>query len=69
EPGPVGGPYAVGGVRIGSPICEDSWYEDVAKGFGGPGRRRGPALAGVRVTGRAGRWTLSDAICCAMWIT
>ncbi|WP_412505828.1 NAD+ synthase [Roseovarius sp. SYSU LYC5161] len=31
EPGPVGGPYAVGGVRIGSPICEDSWYEDVAE--------------------------------------
>ena len=26
---PVGGPYAVDGVRIGSPICEDSWHEDV----------------------------------------
>jgi len=30
-PGPVGGPYAVDGVRIGSPICEDSWYEDVCE--------------------------------------
>ncbi|MEM9497721.1 MAG: NAD+ synthase [Pseudomonadota bacterium] len=27
--GPVGGPYAVDDVRIGSPICEDSWHEDV----------------------------------------
>ncbi len=26
---PVGGPYAVGNVRVGSPICEDSWHEDV----------------------------------------
>ena len=31
EPGPVTGPYTVDGVRIGSPICEDSWYEDVAE--------------------------------------
>ncbi|TNF22534.1 MAG: NAD+ synthase [Rhodobacteraceae bacterium] len=29
--GPLGGPYAVGGLRIGSPICEDAWYEDVAE--------------------------------------
>ncbi len=29
--GPVNGPYAVSGLRIGSPICEDSWYEDVAE--------------------------------------
>jgi len=29
--GPVAGPYAVGGVRIGSPICEDSWFADVAE--------------------------------------
>src|SRR6056297_3524469 len=28
-PGDVGGPYVVDGVRIGSPICEDSWHEDV----------------------------------------
>ncbi|MDD9724926.1 NAD+ synthase [Roseovarius sp. SK2] len=27
--GDVMGPYAVGNVRIGSPICEDSWHEDV----------------------------------------
>jgi NAD+ synthase len=31
ESGPVNGPYTVDGVRIGSPICEDSWYEDVAE--------------------------------------
>ena len=29
DAGPLGGPYAVGNVRIGSPICEDSWHEDV----------------------------------------
>ncbi|MWD30056.1 NAD+ synthase [Aquicoccus sp. SCR17] len=29
--GPLGGPYAVGDTRIGTPICEDSWYEDVAE--------------------------------------
>ena len=27
--GPMAGPYAVGDVRIGSPICEDAWFEDV----------------------------------------
>ena len=31
DSGPVAGPYAVSGVRIGSPICEDSWYADVAE--------------------------------------
>jgi NAD+ synthase len=31
DSGPVTGPYTVDGVRIGSPICEDSWYEDVAE--------------------------------------
>ncbi len=30
-PGPICGPYAVGDVRIGSPICEDAWHEDVAE--------------------------------------
>ncbi|MGV6812255.1 MAG: NAD+ synthase [Brevirhabdus sp.] len=30
-PGPVSGPYAVGPLRIGSPICEDAWFEDVAE--------------------------------------
>lgn len=27
----VGGPYVVKDVRIGSPICEDAWHEDVAE--------------------------------------
>jgi len=28
---PVAGPYTVGPLRIGSPICEDAWHEDVAE--------------------------------------
>ncbi|MDO5755917.1 MAG: NAD+ synthase [Rhodobacterales bacterium] len=28
---PVAGPYTVGGLRIGSPICEDAWHEDVTE--------------------------------------
>lgn len=28
---PVSGPYTVGPLRIGSPICEDAWHEDVAE--------------------------------------
>ncbi|KIC46596.1 NAD synthetase [Ruegeria sp. ANG-S4] len=31
DAGPMGGPYAVGNTRIGSPICEDGWHEDVAE--------------------------------------
>ncbi|MBS4010355.1 MAG: NAD+ synthase, partial [Roseovarius sp.] len=31
DSGPVAGPYTVAGVRIGSPICEDAWHEDVAE--------------------------------------
>ncbi|GGG79897.1 NAD+ synthase [Salipiger pallidus] len=31
DSGPVGGPYAVAGTRIGSPVCEDAWYEDVSE--------------------------------------
>ncbi|MCY3880383.1 MAG: NAD+ synthase [Rhodobacteraceae bacterium] len=31
EPGPVCGPYRIGPVRIGSPICEDAWLEDVSE--------------------------------------
>lgn len=31
DSGPISGPYPVGGARIGSPICEDSWYPDVAE--------------------------------------
>ncbi|PTX57454.1 NAD+ synthase [Litoreibacter ponti] len=29
--GPLGGPYAVGPLRIGTPICEDAWHEDVCE--------------------------------------
>ena len=29
--GPLGGPYSVGNSRVGSPICEDAWHEDVAE--------------------------------------
>lgn len=29
DAGPLGGPYNVGNTRIGSPICEDAWHEDV----------------------------------------
>jgi NAD+ synthase len=31
DAGPLAGPYSVGDIRIGSPICEDSWHEDVAE--------------------------------------
>ncbi|RFP88753.1 NAD+ synthase [Rhodobacteraceae bacterium 63075] len=31
DSGPVGGPYAINDLRIGSPICEDAWHEDVAE--------------------------------------
>ncbi|UWQ45058.1 NAD+ synthase [Leisingera aquaemixtae] len=31
EAGPLGGPYSVSNTRIGSPICEDGWHEDVAE--------------------------------------
>jgi NAD+ synthase len=31
DAGPLAGPYVVGDVRIGSPICEDGWHEDVAE--------------------------------------
>ncbi len=27
----IHGPYRIGPLRIGTPICEDSWYEDVAE--------------------------------------
>lgn len=30
-PGPIAGPYRLGPVRIGSPICEDAWTPDVAE--------------------------------------
>jgi NAD+ synthase len=31
DAGPLGGPYSVGNARVGSPICEDAWHEDVAE--------------------------------------
>ena len=31
DAGPPQGPYSVGPVRIGSPICEDAWHPDVAE--------------------------------------
>lgn len=31
DSGPLGGPYSVGNARVGSPICEDAWHEDVAE--------------------------------------
>ncbi len=31
DAGPLGGPYSVGNTRVGSPICEDSWHEDVSE--------------------------------------
>ncbi|MEO0944960.1 MAG: nitrilase-related carbon-nitrogen hydrolase, partial [Pseudomonadota bacterium] len=29
DPGPLSGPYDLGIVRVGTPICEDAWHEDV----------------------------------------
>ncbi|WP_312525075.1 NAD+ synthase [Paracoccus sp. (in: a-proteobacteria)] len=31
DSGPVSGPYRIGPVRIGSPICEDSWWPEVTE--------------------------------------
>ena len=31
DPGAISGPYAIGPLRIGTPICEDAWYPDVAE--------------------------------------
>ncbi|MBV0891367.1 NAD+ synthase [Paracoccus sp. Z118] len=31
DPGPISGPYVVDGVRIGSPICEDAWWQPVTE--------------------------------------
>lgn len=28
---PISGPYRIGPIRIGTPICEDGWHEDVAE--------------------------------------
>lgn len=29
--GPVSGPYRLGPIRIGTPICEDAWFDDVTE--------------------------------------
>ncbi|MCL4166076.1 UNVERIFIED_CONTAM: hypothetical protein GTU68_035577, partial [Idotea baltica] len=29
--GPLGGPYSIDPLRIGSPICEDAWHEEVSE--------------------------------------
>jgi len=29
ESGPISGPYDLGVLRVGTPICEDAWHEDV----------------------------------------
>ena len=31
DTGPITGPYRVGHLRIGTPICEDAWFDDVAE--------------------------------------
>jgi NAD+ synthase len=31
ESGPVSGPYRIGPLRIGTPICEDAWFPDVCE--------------------------------------
>ncbi len=31
EPGPLAGPYDLGVIRVGTPICEDAWHEDVTE--------------------------------------
>ena len=31
HPGPISGPFAIGPLRMGTPICEDAWYDDVTE--------------------------------------
>ncbi|MGR3541525.1 MAG: NAD+ synthase [Hasllibacter sp.] len=31
DPGPLQGPLAIGPARVGFPVCEDAWHEDVAE--------------------------------------
>jgi NAD+ synthase len=31
DTGPISGPYRIGPLRIGTPICEDAWFEDVSE--------------------------------------
>jgi NAD+ synthase len=35
--GPIAGPFRVGPLRMGTPICEDAWYPDVAETMGESG--------------------------------
>ncbi|MFT5158969.1 MAG: NAD+ synthase [Paracoccaceae bacterium] len=35
--GEISGPYAVAGLRIGTPICEDAWHVDVCEALGESG--------------------------------
>jgi NAD+ synthase len=35
--GDISGPYSVAGLRIGTPICEDAWHEDVCEALGESG--------------------------------
>ena len=37
EPGPIAGPYDLGVLRVGTPICEDAWHEDVPEALGESG--------------------------------
>jgi NAD+ synthase len=31
SPGPISGPFDAGGVRIGTPVCEDAWFPEVSE--------------------------------------
>ena len=31
DSGPISGPYRIGPLRIGTPVCEDAWHPDVAE--------------------------------------
>ncbi|OSP56637.1 NAD+ synthase [Pseudoruegeria sp. SK021] len=31
DAGPISGPFRLGPIRIGTPICEDAWHQDVAE--------------------------------------
>jgi NAD+ synthase len=33
RPGPIAGPFRIGPLKMGAPICEDAWFEDVAEGM------------------------------------
>jgi len=31
DSGPINGPYGIGPLRIGTPVCEDAWFSDVSE--------------------------------------